>query len=134
MPNASVRLAGGGNVEKKGPPNGMVWTRLLVTYCQKMRVPPVICHRSVACRLSSPYRARSNSPDFRAYVYMASTGFSALGGVPWIVFWGVLGRAIGSHYHSVQSNLHYVDITAVVIIAAAIGVLIVRRRRRTVAA
>jgi len=50
--------------------------------------------------------------------------------VPWIAFWGILGRAIGSHYHSVQSNLHYVDIAAVVLIVAAIIALIARRRRR----
>ena len=62
--------------------------------------------------------------------YLRFLALSALGGVPWIAFWGILGRAIGSHYHSVQSNLHYVDIAAVVLIVAAIIALIARRRRR----
>jgi membrane protein DedA with SNARE-associated domain len=53
--------------------------------------------------------------------------------VPWIAFWGILGRAIGSHYHDVQKNLHYVDIAAVVVIVAAIVYLLVRRRRRKLA-
>jgi len=66
--------------------------------------------------------------------YVRFLALSALGGVPWIVFWGVLGRALGSQYHSVQNNLHYVDIAAVVLIAAAIVYLVIRRRRRKLAA
>jgi len=61
-------------------------------------------------------------------------GLSALGGIPWIVFWGVLGRALGSDYHKIQDNLHYVDIAGVVLIVAVIAYVIVRRRRRAVVA
>ena len=87
------------------------------------------------CRVLPIVRAVVSFPAGAARMpYLRFLALSALGGVAWIAFWGILGRAIGSHYHSVQSNLHYVDIAAVVIIAAAIGVLIVRRRRRTVAA
>jgi membrane protein DedA with SNARE-associated domain len=61
-------------------------------------------------------------------------GLSALGGVPWIIFWGVLGRALGSHYHQIERNLHYVDIVGLVAIVGVIAWLVVRRRRRTLAA
>jgi membrane protein DedA with SNARE-associated domain len=39
---------------------------------------------------------------------------SLAGGLPWIAAWGILGRELGSSYHSVQSQLHYVDIAALV--------------------
>ena len=83
------------------------------------------------CRMLPLVRAYMSFPAGVAEVpYLRFLALSALGGVPWIAFWGILGRAIGSHYHSVQSNLHYVDIAAVVLIVAAIIVLIARRRRR----
>jgi membrane protein DedA with SNARE-associated domain len=83
------------------------------------------------CRVLPLVRAYMSFPAGAARMpYPRFLALSALGGVPWIVFWGVLGRAIGSHYHSVQSNLHYVDIAAVVLIAAAIVYLVIRRRRR----
>ena len=83
------------------------------------------------CRVLPLVRAYMSFPAGAARMrYSRFLGLSALGGVPWIVFWGVLGRAIGSDYHRVQGNLHYVDIAAVVLIAAAIVYLIVRRRRR----
>jgi membrane protein DedA with SNARE-associated domain len=83
------------------------------------------------CRVLPLVRAYMSFPAGAARMpYGRFLALSALGGVPWIVFWGVLGRAIGSHYHSVQSNLHYVDIAAVVLIAAAIVYLVIRRRRR----
>ncbi len=56
---------------------------------------------------------------------------SLAGGLPWIAAWGILGRELGSSYHSVQSQLHYVDIAAVVLIVAGIAYLLIRRRRRT---
>jgi membrane protein DedA with SNARE-associated domain len=83
------------------------------------------------CRILPLVRAYMSFPAGVARMpYPRFLALSALGGVPWIAFWGILGRAIGSHYHSVQSNLHYVDIAAVVLIAAAIVYLIMRRRRR----
>ncbi len=57
-------------------------------------------------------------------------GLTALGSVVWIIFWGVLGRALGPQYHSVQSRLHYVDIVALVLIVGGIGYLTARRYRR----
>jgi membrane protein DedA with SNARE-associated domain len=65
--------------------------------------------------------------------YLRFLALSALGGIPWIAFWGILGRAIGSHYHDVQKNLHYVDVAALVLIVAAIVYLIARRRRSRLA-
>jgi membrane protein DedA with SNARE-associated domain len=56
---------------------------------------------------------------------------SFAGGLPWIAAWGILGRELGSSYHSVQNQLHYVDIAAVVIIVAGLAYLLLRRRRRT---
>jgi membrane protein DedA with SNARE-associated domain len=83
------------------------------------------------CRILPLVRAYMSFPAGVARMpYLRFLALSALGGVPWIAFWGILGRAIGSHYHSVQSNLHYVDIAAVVLIVAALVVLIARRRRR----
>ena len=79
-------------------------------------------------------------PLVRAYIsfvagaarmrYGRFLGLTALGSVVWIALWGVLGRALGSDYHSVQNKLHYVDIAAVVLIVAGIGYLIFRRQRR----
>lgn len=87
------------------------------------------------CRVLPLVRAYVSFPAGAARMpYGRFLALSALGGVPWIVFWGVLGRAIGSHYHSVQNNLHYVDIAAVVLIVAAIVYLLLRRRRRQLAA
>jgi membrane protein DedA with SNARE-associated domain len=86
------------------------------------------------CRVLPLVRAYMSFPAGAARMpYGRFLALSALGGVPWIVFWGVLGRAIGSHYHSVQNNLHYVDIAAVVLIVAAIVYLLLRRRRRQLA-
>jgi membrane protein DedA with SNARE-associated domain len=83
------------------------------------------------CRVLPFVRAYMSFPAGAARMrYGRFLGLSALGGVPWIVFWGVLGRALGSSYHSVQSNLHYVDIVGLVLIVAAAVYLIVRRRRR----
>ena len=83
------------------------------------------------CRILPLVRAYMSFPAGAARMrYSRFLWLSALGGIPWIVFWGVLGRAIGSQYHSVQSNLHYVDIAAVVLIVGGIVWLIVRRRRR----
>jgi len=86
------------------------------------------------CRILPLVRAYMSFPAGVAeFPYLRFLALSALGGIPWIAFWGILGRAIGSHYHSVQSNLHYVDIAAVVVIAAAIVYLIYRRRRSRLA-
>ena len=86
------------------------------------------------CRILPLVRAYMSFPAGVAEVpYWRFLGLSALGGVPWIVFWGVLGRAIGGQYHNVERNLHYVDIAALVLIVAAIVYLLVRRHRRRVA-
>jgi membrane protein DedA with SNARE-associated domain len=55
---------------------------------------------------------------------------SFAGGLPWIAAWGILGRELGSSYHSVQSQLHYVDIAALIVIVAGIIYLLQRRWRR----
>jgi membrane protein DedA with SNARE-associated domain len=87
------------------------------------------------CRMLPLVRAYMSFPAGVAEVpYLRFLALSALGGVPWIAFWGILGRAIGSHYHSVQSNLHYVDIAALVLIVAGIVYLFSRRRRSRLAA
>ena len=86
------------------------------------------------CRILPLVRAYMSFPAGAAeFPYPRFLALSALGGIPWICFWGILGRAIGSHYHSVQSNLHYVDIAALVLIVAAIVYLFERRRRRRLA-
>jgi membrane protein DedA with SNARE-associated domain len=86
------------------------------------------------CRVLPLVRAYMSFPAGVAEVpYVRFLALSALGGVPWIAFWGILGRAIGSHYHDVQRNLHYVDIAALVLIVAAIVYLFERRRRRRLA-
>ena len=83
------------------------------------------------CRVLPLVRAYMSFPAGAAKMrYGRFLALSALGGVPWIVFWGVLGRALGSNYHNVEKNLHYVDIAAVVLIVAGIVYVIVRRRRR----
>jgi len=86
------------------------------------------------CRVLPLVRAYMSFPARLAETaYLRFLALSALGGAPWIAFWGILGRVIGSHYHSVQKNLHYVDIAAVVLIVAAIVYVIYRRRRSRVA-
>ena len=83
------------------------------------------------CRILPLVRAYMSFPAGAARMpYGRFLALSALGGVPWIVFWGVLGRAVGSGYHSIERNLHYLDIAAVVLIAGAIVYLVRRRRRR----
>jgi membrane protein DedA with SNARE-associated domain len=58
---------------------------------------------------------------------------SFAGGLPWIAAWGILGRELGSSYHSVQNQLHYVDIAGLVLILAVIAYLLLLRRRRIAA-
>ncbi len=83
------------------------------------------------CRILPLVRAYMSFPAGAAEVpYPRFLALSALGGVPWIAFWGILGRLIGSHYHSVQRNLHYVDVAALVLIVAAILYLLYHRYRR----
>ncbi|HEX4036097.1 MAG TPA: DedA family protein [Solirubrobacteraceae bacterium] len=88
------------------------------------------------CRILPLVRAYMSFPAGVAEVpYFRFLALSALGGIPWIAFWGILGRALGSHYHSVEKNLHYIDIAAVVIIVAVIAWVLWRRwQRRRVAA
>jgi membrane protein DedA with SNARE-associated domain len=83
------------------------------------------------CRCIPLVRAYMSFPAGAARVrYGRFLGLSALGSIPWITFWGVLGRALGPEYHSVQGKLHYVDIVALVLIVAGIAYAIYRRRRR----
>lgn len=87
------------------------------------------------CRILPLVRAYMSFPAGAARMRFGRfLGLSALGGVPWIIFWGVLGRALGSHYHQIERNLHYVDIVGLVAIVGVIAWLVVRRRRRTLAA
>jgi membrane protein DedA with SNARE-associated domain len=87
------------------------------------------------CRILPLVRAYMSFPAGAARMrYGRFLGLSALGGVPWIIFWGVLGRALGSHYHQIERNLHYVDIVGLVAIVGVIAWLVVRRRRRALAA
>ena len=83
------------------------------------------------CRILPLVRAYISFPAGVAEMpYLRFLALSALGGVPWIAFWGILGRVIGSHYHDVERNLHYVDIAALVVIVAAIVYVVAARRRR----
>jgi membrane protein DedA with SNARE-associated domain len=87
------------------------------------------------CRIIPLVRAYMSFPAGAARMrYGRFLGLTALGGVPWIIFWGVLGRAFGASYHHIESNLHYVDIAALVLIVAGVAYLLLRRRRRRVAA
>jgi membrane protein DedA with SNARE-associated domain len=87
------------------------------------------------CRILPLVRAYMSFPAGAARMrYGRFLWLSALGGVPWIIFWGVLGRGLGSHYHQIERNLHYVDIVGLVAIVAVIAWLVIRRRRRTLAA
>ena len=87
------------------------------------------------CRILPLVRAYMSFPAGAARMRFGRfLGLSALGGVPWIIFWGVLGRALGSHYHQIERNLHYVDIVGLVAIVGVIAWLVVRRRRRALAA
>ena len=57
------------------------------------------------CRILPLVRAYMSFPAGAARMrYGRFLALSALGGVPWIVFWGVLGRALGSNYHSVAEQ------------------------------
>ena len=83
------------------------------------------------CRILPLVRAYMSFPAGAARMRFGRfLALSALGGVPWIIFWGVLGRALGSNYHKVENNLHYVDIAGLVLIVAGIAYLVLRRRRR----
>ncbi len=83
------------------------------------------------CRVLPLVRAYVSFPAGAARVpYLRFLVLSALGGIPWIALWGILGRAIGSHYHDVQRNLHYVDVAALVVIVAALLYYLVARSRR----
>jgi membrane protein DedA with SNARE-associated domain len=66
--------------------------------------------------------ARMRYPKFLALTFAGS--------LPWIAAWGIAGHALGSHYHSVVGQLHYVDIAALVVIVAVIAYLLAVRARR----
>ncbi|MGA2469591.1 MAG: DedA family protein [Solirubrobacteraceae bacterium] len=119
-------------------------TELLARHGAKVHITPERLERAerwfdrygsravVVSRLLPLVRAYTSFPAGAARMrYPKFIALSALGGIPWIVAWGVLGRELGSSYHSVQSQLHYVDIAALVLICAAIAYLLFRRYRRT---
>jgi membrane protein DedA with SNARE-associated domain len=83
------------------------------------------------CRILPLVRAYMSFPaGFARMFFPRFLALSALGGIPWIAFWGILGRVLGSHYDSIKSHLHYIDIAAVVLIVAAIAYFAYRRRQR----
>ena len=83
------------------------------------------------CRILPLVRAYMSFPaGFARMFYPRFLALSALGGIPWIAFWGVLGDLLGSHYHSIKSHLHYIDIAAVVLIVAGIFYIAYRRHQR----
>jgi membrane protein DedA with SNARE-associated domain len=52
-----------------------------------------------------------------------------LGSIPWIVGFGVLGRAVGSNWQNWRHHLEYVDYAGAAIVVLAIAYLILRRVR-----
>jgi membrane protein DedA with SNARE-associated domain len=58
------------------------------------------------------------------------TVLSTLGIIPWVLAWGLIGRAVGHNWDNLQTKLHYVDYAIVAGIVGLIVYLIVRRRRR----
>jgi membrane protein DedA with SNARE-associated domain len=83
------------------------------------------------CRILPLVRAYMSFPaGFAKMSYPRFLALSALGGVPWIAFWGILGRVLGSHYNSIKGHLHYIDIAAVVLIVAALVYFAYRRHQR----
>jgi membrane protein DedA with SNARE-associated domain len=53
---------------------------------------------------------------------------SAVGGIPWIAAWGLLGYELGPSYHSVQNHLHYVDYVGLALVVALVGYVVYRWR------
>jgi membrane protein DedA with SNARE-associated domain len=85
----------------------------------------------VISRLLPLVRAYTSFPAGAARMnYSKFILLSLVGSVPWIAGWGIAGRALGSHYHSIDKQLHYVDIAVLVLIAAAIVYVLIRRARR----
>lgn len=85
----------------------------------------------VISRMLPLIRAYTSFPAGAARMrYPKFIALSLAGGLPWIAAWGILGRELGSSYHSVQNQLHYVDIAALIVIVAAIVYLLYRRWRR----
>jgi membrane protein DedA with SNARE-associated domain len=58
------------------------------------------------------------------------TWLSILGIIPWVLAFGLLGRAVGDRWDSWQKSLHYVDYAIVAGIAAGIVYLLWQRRKR----
>jgi membrane protein DedA with SNARE-associated domain len=83
------------------------------------------------CRILPLVRAYMSFPaGFARMFYPRFLALSALGGIPWIAFWGILGRVLGSNYNSIKSHLHYIDIAAVVLIVLAVAYFAYRRHQR----
>ncbi len=57
------------------------------------------------------------------------TWLTALGSLPWIVGFTLLGDAVGHNWEKWRNHLQYLDYAAVALIAAALVYLLVRRRR-----
>jgi membrane protein DedA with SNARE-associated domain len=82
-------------------------------------------------RLLPLVRAYTSFPAGAARMrYQRFLGLSLLGGLPWIAAWGIAGDLLGSRYHSVQNQLHYVDYAALALIVAAVAYILIRRHRR----
>jgi membrane protein DedA with SNARE-associated domain len=57
------------------------------------------------------------------------TFLSTAGIIPWVLAFGLIGRAVGDRWDEWQKNLHYVDFAILAAIAATIVYLLIRRRR-----
>jgi membrane protein DedA with SNARE-associated domain len=57
------------------------------------------------------------------------TLLSTAGIIPWVIAFGLVGRAVGDRWDEWQQSLHYVDYAIVAGIAAGIIYLVLRRRR-----
>jgi membrane protein DedA with SNARE-associated domain len=55
---------------------------------------------------------------------------TAAGSLPWVLGFGLLGRAVGSHWEQWRDHLHYLDYAVVAGVVALIAYALVRKRRQ----
>jgi membrane protein DedA with SNARE-associated domain len=93
------------------------FTRYGATAVPLSRIMPLV-------RAYTSFPAGAARMDYVRFVLL-----SALGGVPWIAGWGILGYELGSSYHSVQNHLHYVDYAGLALIAAIVVYIVWKWKR-----